>query len=119
MKGIENPKHVGSFAKSDGIVTGEAGSVHQGDMVIIQLQVNDKGIITDAKFKAFGSGPCIAVCSYATDFIINKTIAVAATLNAAELKRIFDLPDIRVHCAMLVEDAIKAAIDHYQTSREL
>lgn len=115
---FQHPKHVGYLAVSEGVTQAKVGSYHQGEIIHLFIKIDTESqLILDAKFKAYGSGPCIAVCSYALEQIIGQSIDEASALSAHELKYALDIPDSKIHCAMLVEDAIKLALHNYQQTR--
>jgi nitrogen fixation NifU-like protein len=110
----ENPRNVGSLDKSDPTVgTGMVGAPACGDVMKLQIKVND-GIITDAKFKTYGCGSAIASSSLVTEWIKGKTLVEAATINNMHIAEELALPPVKIHCSILAEDAIKAAILNYQ-----
>jgi nitrogen fixation NifU-like protein len=114
----ENPRNVGSLDKSDDQVgTGLVGAPACGDVMKLQIRVNDQGIITDARFKTFGCGSAIASSSLATEWLKGKTIDQATTLKNTEIAQTLALPPVKIHCSILAEDAVKAAIKDYQTKR--
>ncbi len=111
----ENPRNVGSFDKSDtSIGTGMVGAPACGDVMKLQIKVNDKGIITDAKFKTYGCGSAIASSSLVTEWVKGKTLDEAATIKNTAIAEELALPPVKIHCSILAEDAIKAAIDDYK-----
>lgn len=110
----ENPRNVGSFAKSDeNIGTGMVGAPACGDVMKLQIKVED-GIITDAKFKTYGCGSAIASSSLVTEWVKGKTLDQAATIKNVEIAQELALPPVKIHCSILAEDAIKAAIKDYR-----
>jgi nitrogen fixation NifU-like protein len=110
----ENPRNVGSFAKDDeGIGTGMVGAPACGDVMKLQIKVED-GIITDAKFKTYGCGSAIASSSLVTEWVKGKTLDQAATIKNSAIAEELTLPPVKIHCSILAEDAIKAAIDDYR-----
>jgi nitrogen fixation NifU-like protein len=110
----ENPRNVGSFAKGDeNIGTGMVGAPACGDVMKLQIKVED-GIITDAKFKTYGCGSAIASSSLVTEWIKGKTLDQAATIKNVEIAQELALPPVKIHCSILAEDAIKAAIKDYR-----
>jgi nitrogen fixation NifU-like protein len=112
----ENPRNVGSFDKSDpDIGTGMVGAPACGDVMKLQIKVNDKGIITDAKFKTYGCGSAIASSSLVTEWVKGKTLDDAATIKNTAIAEELALPPVKIHCSILAEDAIKAAIDDYKS----
>ena len=111
---FENPKNVGSFEKSDpNVGTGVVGAPECGDVMKLQLKV-ENGRITDAKFKTFGCGSAIASSSLATEWVKGKTVQEAGEIKNVEIVRELSLPPVKVHCSVLAEDAIKAALDDYR-----
>ena len=112
----ENPRNVGSFSKDDPEVgTGMVGAPACGDVMKLQIKVdNDTGIITDAKFKTYGCGSAIASSSLVTEWVKGKTLDQAATIRNTEIAEELALPPVKIHCSILAEDAIKAAIDDYR-----
>ena len=115
---FENPQNVGSFDKNDNNVgTGLVGAPACGDVMKLQIKVED-GIIQDAKFKTFGCGSAIAASSLATEWIKNKTVDEASMIQNTEIVKELSLPPVKIHCSVLAEDAIKAAIKDYQQKNE-
>ena len=111
----ENPQNVGSLDKNDESVgTGLVGAPACGDVMKLQLKINDDGIIEDAKFKTFGCGSAIASSSLVTEWVKGKTIDEAAAIKNTEIAKHLALPPVKIHCSVLAEDAIKAAIDDYR-----
>ncbi len=109
-----NPRNVGSFDKNqDNVGTGLVGAPECGDVMKLQIQVNEEGVITDAKFKTFGCGSAIASSSLATEWLKGKTLDEAAALKNTAIVEELNLPPIKIHCSVLAEDAIKAAIKDY------
>lgn len=114
----ENPRNVGSFDKSDASVgTGIVGAPECGDVMKLQLKINDEGVIEDAKFKTFGCGSAIASSSLATELVKGKTIDEALGIKNTQLVEELALPPVKIHCSVLAEDAIKAAIQDYQQKK--
>ena len=110
----ENPRNVGSFAKDDDDVgTGMVGAPACGDVMKLQIKVKD-GIITDAKFKTYGCGSAIASSSLITEWVKGQTLEQAATIKNSAIAEELSLPPVKIHCSILAEDAIKAAINDYQ-----
>ncbi len=110
----ENPRNVGSFAKDEmGIGTGMVGAPACGDVMKLQIKVED-GIITDAKFKTYGCGSAIASSSLVTEWVKGRTIEEAGTIKNTAIAEELALPPVKIHCSILAEDAIKAAIKDYQ-----
>lgn len=111
----ENPRNVGSFAKEvKRIGTGMVGAPACGDVMKLQIQVNEDGIITDAKFKTYGCGSAIASSSLVTEWVKGKTLDEAATIRNTQIAQELALPPVKIHCSILAEDAIKAAIKDFK-----
>ncbi len=111
----ENPRNVGSFDKNDnGVGTGMVGAPACGDVMKLQIKVDENGIISDARFKAYGCGSAIASSSLVTEWIEGKTLDEAGTIRNTEIAQGLALPPVKIHCSILAEDAIKAAIDDYR-----
>ena len=111
----ENPRNVGSFDKGDVTVgTGMVGAPACGDVMRLQIRVNDAGVIEDAKFKTFGCGSAIASSSLATEWIKGKSLDEAATVQNSQIAEELALPPVKIHCSILAEDAIKAAVEDYK-----
>ena len=111
----ENPRNVGSFDKSDEAVgTGMVGAPACGDVMKLQIRVNKDGIIEDARFKTYGCGSAIASSSLVTEWVKGKTLDEAAALKNSEIAEELALPPVKIHCSILAEDAIKAAIEDYR-----
>lgn|SRR5690554_600011 len=112
----ENPRNVGAFDKNDpSIATGMVGAPACGDVMKLQLKINDDGIIEDAKFKTYGCGSAIASSSLVTEWVKGKSIDEAAQLKNTQIAEELALPPVKIHCSILAEDAIKAAIADYKT----
>jgi nitrogen fixation NifU-like protein len=110
----ENPRNVGSFAKDEpGVATGMVGAPACGDVMKLQIKVED-GVITDAKFKTYGCGSAIASSSLVTEWVKGKTLEQAATIRNTEIAQELALPPVKIHCSILAEDAIKAAVEDYR-----
>jgi nitrogen fixation NifU-like protein len=115
----ENPRNVGRLDKNDPTVgTGLVGAPACGDVLQLQIQVNNN-IITDAKFKTYGCGSAIASSSLVTEWLKGKNLAEAASIKNTDIATELALPPVKIHCSILAEDAIKAAIKDYQQKREL
>ena len=115
----ENPRNVGSFDKSDESVgTGMVGAPACGDVMKLQIKVNDNGIIEDAKFKTYGCGSAIASSSLVTEWVKGKTLEQAKQIKNSEIAEELALPPVKIHCSILAEDAIRAAINDYQLKCE-
>ena len=112
----ENPRNVGSFAKNDDDVgTGMVGAPACGDVMKLQIKVDPStGLITDAKFKTYGCGSAIASSSLVTEWVKGKTLDEAATLKNSTIAEHLSLPPVKIHCSILAEDAIKAAVEDYK-----
>ena len=111
----ENPRNVGSFGKSEaGIGTGMVGAPACGDVMKLQIRVNQAGIIEDAKFKTYGCGSAIASSSLVTEWVKGKTLDQALTIKNAQIAEELALPPVKIHCSILAEDAIKAAVADYK-----
>lgn len=111
----ENPRNVGSFDKKDSAVgTGMVGAPACGDVMQLQIKVNDQGIIEDAKFKTYGCGSAIASSSLITEWVKGKSLEDAAAIKNSQIAEELELPPVKVHCSILAEDAIKAAIADYK-----
>ena len=111
----ENPRNVGGFAKEEaGIGTGLVGAPACGDVMKLQIKVGADGRIEDAKFKTFGCGSAIASSSLATEWVKGKTLDEAASIKNTEIAQHLALPPVKIHCSVLAEDAIKAAIADYR-----
>jgi nitrogen fixation NifU-like protein len=111
----ENPRNVGSFDKSDPSVgTGMVGAPACGDVMKLQIKVNDDGIIEDAKFKTYGCGSAIASSSLVTEWLKGKTLDEAGTIKNSDIATELALPPVKIHCSILAEDAIKAAVNDYR-----
>jgi nitrogen fixation NifU-like protein len=110
----ENPRNVGSFEKDDpNVGTGMVGAPACGDVMKLQIRVED-GVITDAKFKTYGCGSAIASSSLVTEWVKGKTLDQAATIKNSEIAEELALPPVKIHCSILAEDAIKAAVNDYR-----
>lgn len=110
----ENPRNVGSFDKSDlSIGTGMVGAPACGDVMKLQIKVSEEGIIEDAKFKTYGCGSAIASSSLVTEWVKGKTLEEAGTIKNTHIAEELALPPVKIHCSILAEDAIKAAIADY------
>ena len=111
----ENPKNVGSMDKESAEVgTGLVGAPACGDVMKLQIKVNNKGVIEDAKFKTFGCGSAIASSSLITEWVKGKNLDEAHSIKNTEIANHLALPPVKIHCSILAEDAIKAAIDDYK-----
>ncbi|NLY64938.1 MAG: Fe-S cluster assembly scaffold IscU [Alcaligenaceae bacterium] len=111
----ENPRNVGSFDKDDGAVgTGMVGAPACGDVMKLQIRVNPEGIIEDAKFKTYGCGSAIASSSLVTEWVKGKTLDQALDIRNTQIAEELALPPVKIHCSILAEDAIKAAVQDYK-----
>ena len=111
----ENPRNVGSFDNGDdSIGTGMVGAPACGDVMKLQIKVNTEGVITDAKFKTYGCGSAIASSSLVTEWVKGKTLDEAGTIKNSDIAGELALPPVKIHCSILAEDAIKAAIEDYR-----
>ena len=115
----ENPRNVGSFSKDDPEVgTGMVGAPACGDVMKLQIKVNEDGIITDAKFKTYGCGSAIASSSLATEWLKGRTLDQATNIKNSDIATELALPPVKIHCSILAEDAIKAAIADYKNKHD-
>ena len=111
----ENPRNVGVLdAASKRVGTGMVGAPACGDVMKLQIQVNDDGVIEDARFKTYGCGSAIASSSLITEWVKGKTLEEASHIKNTEIVEELDLPPVKIHCSVLAEDAIKAAIDNFR-----
>ena len=111
----ENPRNVGSFPKDDPTIgTGMVGAPACGDVMKLQIKVSNEGIIEDAKFKTYGCGSAIASSSLVTEWLKGKTLDEAGTIKNADIATELALPPVKIHCSILAEDAIKAAVNDYR-----
>ena len=112
---FENPRNVGTFDKSDkNVGTGMVGAPACGDVMKLQIKVNEKGIIEDAKFKTYGCGSAIASSSLLTEWVKGKSLHEASEIKNTDIVEELALPPVKIHCSVLAEDAITAAIDDYK-----
>lgn len=115
----ENPRNVGNLDKNaKNVGTGMVGAPACGDVMRLQIQVNDNGIIEDARFKTYGCGSAIASSSLVTEWLKGKTLNEAAAIKNKDIAKELALPPVKVHCSVLAEDAIKAAIQDYQAKAQ-
>ena len=111
----ENPRNVGSFDKGDDSVgTGMVGAPACGDVMKLQIKVNEQGVIEDAKFKTYGCGSAIASSSLITEWVKGKSLDEAMSIKNSEIAEELALPPVKIHCSILAEDAIKAAVSDYK-----
>ncbi|WP_423973325.1 Fe-S cluster assembly scaffold IscU [Kingella oralis] len=111
----ENPRNVGTFNKDDSDVgTGMVGAPACGDVMRLQIKVNDAGIIEDAKFKTYGCGSAIASSSLITEWVKGKSLDDALAIKNSEIAEELELPPVKIHCSILAEDAVKAAVADYR-----
>ncbi len=116
----ENPRNVGSLDKEDKQVgTGMVGAPACGDVMRLQIKVNDEGIIEDAKFKTYGCGSAIASSSLVTEWLKGKSIDEATQIKNVDIVNELALPPVKIHCSVLAEDAIKSAIADYQSKHQM
>lgn len=110
----ENPRNVGSFSKEEPDVgTGMVGAPACGDVMKLQIKVNNEGVITDARFKTYGCGSAIASSSLVTEWVKGRTLEEAGSISNSSIAEELALPPVKIHCSILAEDAIKAAIADY------
>jgi len=114
-----NPRNVGSFAKDEeNVGTGIVGAPECGDVMKLQLKISDEGIVEDARFKTFGCGSAIASSSYVTELVKGKTIDEVMEIKNTHIVQELSLPPVKIHCSVLAEDGIKAAISDWKKKRE-
>ncbi|MFC2715394.1 MULTISPECIES: Fe-S cluster assembly scaffold IscU [Neisseriaceae] len=114
----ENPRNVGTFDKDDNDVgTGMVGAPACGDVMRLQIKVNDQGIIEDAKFKTYGCGSAIASSSLITEWVKGKSLDDALAIKNSEIAEELELPPVKIHCSILAEDAVKAAVADYKKKK--
>ncbi len=112
----ENPRNVGGFDKNDPqIATGMVGAPACGDVMKLQLKIDEQGIIEDAKFKTYGCGSAIASSSLVTEWVKGKSIDEAVSIKNTDIAQELALPPVKIHCSILAEDAIKAAVEDYKS----
>ena len=115
----ENPRNVGSFDKNDPTVgTGLVGAPACGDVLKLQIKVNENGIIEDARFKTYGCGSAIASSSLVTEWVKGRTLDQALAIKNTEIAQELALPPVKIHCSILAEDSIKAAIEDYRKKHD-
>lgn len=119
MDHYENPRNVGNLDKQDPSVgTGMVGAPACGDVMKLQIRVNDQGVIEDAKFKTYGCGSAIASSSLVTEWVKGKTLEEARQIKNSAIAEELALPPVKIHCSVLAEDAIKAAIEDFQSKHK-
>ena len=115
---FDNPRNVGSLSKDDeNVGTGWVGAPACGDVMRLQIRINDDGVIEDAKFKTFGCGSAIASSSLVTEWIKGRTISEAEEIKNIDIAKELSLPPVKIHCSVLAEDAIRAAISDYKNKK--
>ena len=115
----ENPRNVGKLDEGDeNVGTGMVGAPACGDVMRLQIQVNDDGVIEDAKFKTYGCGSAIASSSLLTEWVKGKNLNEAASIKNTEIAQELSLPPVKIHCSVLAEDAIKAAVQNYRDKQD-
>ena len=120
LEHYEKPKNIGSMDTGrDDVGTGLVGAPECGDVMKLQIKVDDEGKITDAKFKTFGCGSAIAASSLATDWVTGKSLSEAERISNVEIVEELSLPPVKIHCSVLAEDAIKAAIADYKSKNNM
>jgi len=110
----ENPRNVGKFEDDESVGTGMVGAPACGDVMRLQIKVNDEGVIEDAKFKTYGCGSAIASSSLLTEWVKGKKLEDAEQIKNTEIAQELALPPVKIHCSVLAEDAIKAAVKDYR-----
>jgi len=119
MDHYENPRNVGNLDKQDpNVGTGMVGAPACGDVMKLQIRVNDQGVIEDAKFKTYGCGSAIASSSLVTEWVKGKTLEEARQIKNSAIAEELALPPVKIHCSVLAEDAIKAAIEDFQSKHK-
>ena len=114
----ENPRNVGTFDGDSNVGTGMVGAPACGDVMKLQIKVNDDGVIEDAKFKTYGCGSAIASSSLLTEWVKGKTLTEASLIKNTDIAEELALPPVKIHCAVLAEDAISAAIEDYKSKKK-
>ncbi len=114
----ENPRNVGTFEEDDSVGTGMVGAPACGDVMRLQIKVDDDGVIEDAVFKTYGCGSAIASSSLLTEWVKGKTLDEAKAIKNTEIAEELALPPVKIHCSVLAEDAINAAIDDYRKKQQ-
>jgi nitrogen fixation NifU-like protein len=115
----ENPRNVGKFEIDDTVGTGMVGAPACGDVMKLQIKVDSNGIIRDARFKTYGCGSAIASSSLITEWVKGKTLDEAATIKNSDIAQELALPPVKIHCSILAEDAIKAAVEDYRKKHDI
>src|SRR5512145_429974 len=119
LEHYQRPKNVGSFAKGEeNVGTGIVGAPECGDVMKLQLKISDDGVVQDARFKTFGCGSAIASSSYVTELVKGKTVDEVAQIKNSIIVEELSLPPVKIHCSVLAEDGIKAAIADWRKKRE-
>ena len=119
MDHYENPRNVGDLDKdASNVGTGMVGAPACGDVMRLQIQINDEGVIEEAKFKTYGCGSAIASSSLLTEWVKGKTLDEAAQIKNTEIVEELELPPVKIHCSVLAEDAIKSAIADYKSKQQ-
>jgi nitrogen fixation NifU-like protein len=114
----ENPRNVGTFDGDNNVGTGMVGAPACGDVMKLQIKVNDDGVIEDAKFKTYGCGSAIASSSLLTEWVKGKTLTEASLIKNTDIAEELALPPVKIHCSVLAEDAISAAIEDYKSKKK-
>jgi nitrogen fixation NifU-like protein len=114
----ENPRNVGTFDGEDNVGTGMVGAPACGDVMKLQIKVSDDGIIEDAKFKTYGCGSAIASSSLLTEWVKGKSLTEASLIKNTDIAEELALPPVKIHCSVLAEDAISAAIEDYKSKKK-
>jgi nitrogen fixation NifU-like protein len=114
----ENPRNVGTFDGDENVGTGMVGAPACGDVMKLQIKVSDDGIIEDAKFKTYGCGSAIASSSLLTEWVKGKSLTEASLIKNTDIAEELALPPVKIHCSVLAEDAISAAIDDYKSKKK-
>ena len=114
----ENPRNVGTFDDGSDVGTGMVGAPACGDVMKLQIKVNDDGVIEDAKFKTYGCGSAIASSSLLTEWVKGKTLTEASLIKNTDIADELALPPVKIHCSVLAEDAISAAIEDYKSKQK-
>ena len=118
MDHYENPRNVGKFEETDDVGTGMVGAPACGDVMKLQIKVNDDGIIEDARFKTYGCGSAIASSSLLTEWVKGRSLDEAGNITNSHIAEELALPPVKIHCSVLAEDAIKAAIKDYRDKHD-